>query len=297
MSGFSEGEGIVVVAATNRPDTLDEALLRPGRFDRRIEIGLPDRQARKQILSLHAANKPLCPKIELDKLAKETVYFSGAMLECLLNDAAINAARLGKETIEHGDIETAYYTAVAGQEKKERGHIQEREREVTAWHEAGHALAAKLAAPQNQIAKVSIIPSSSGAGGFCVSIPPERMYVTKKELESQIMVSFAGRCAEELRFGPEHITTGAANDIEKATQTAWQYVTRFGMGEGLLDMSRFKNDRAVLKECAALTKRLYGETLGVIKKHYAALEQLAKGLLENETLDGEAVELILSQSL
>jgi cell division protease FtsH len=293
MSGFSAEEGIVVVAATNRPDTLDEALLRPGRFDRKIEINLPDINARRQILGVHAKNKPLSGGICLDKLAKDTVFFSGAMLEGLLNDAAINAARFGRESIQPCDIETAYYTALAGPEKKDRSHIQRKEREVTAWHEAGHALAAKLVSPGNHIAKVSIIPSSGGVGGFCVSIPPERMYVTKKELESQIMVSLAGRGAEELKFGAEQVTTGAGNDIEKATQIVVQYVTRFGMGGSLLNLSQFAESAAVIKECKDLTRRLYDAVVGLLQAHFAKLETLANTLLEKETVDGEVIERIM----
>jgi cell division protease FtsH len=149
MSGFSSGEGIVVIAATNRLDTLDEALLRPGRFDRQIEIGLPDFAGREKILGLHAKNKPLAENISIASLAKQTVYFSGAMLENLLNEAAISAAKKGADEIATADIETAYYTVIAGSEKKDRSGIKERERRITAYHEAGHALAAKITAPEN----------------------------------------------------------------------------------------------------------------------------------------------------
>jgi cell division protease FtsH len=293
MSGFNEAEGIIVVAATNRPDTLDEALLRPGRFDRKIEINLPDINARKQILEVHAKNKPLSHEVSLTKLAKDTVFFSGAMLENLLNDAAINAARSGKEGISNEDIEAAYYTALAGPEKKDRSYIKDREREVTAWHEAGHALAAKLVSPENHIAKVSIIPSSGGAGGFCVNIPPERMFVTKKELEGQIMISLAGRGAEELKFGAEQVTTGAGNDIEKATQIALQYITRFGMGGSLFDLTKFMDNAEVIKECKKLTRRLYDAIMETLRVNFNGLEALAIKLLEKETLDGEMVDRIL----
>jgi len=288
MQGFSNESGVVVIAATNRPDTLDDALLRPGRFDRRVEIGLPDLPARKQIIALHAVNKPISAATDLDKLATDTVFFSGAMLEGLLNDAAINAAKRGVEAIEPEDISTAYYTALAGSEKKDRSSIREQERLVTAWHESGHALAATLLT-ENRVTKVTIIPSTGGAGGFCVNIPPERMYWTKKELEQQIMVHLAGRVAEELRFGEDGVTTGASNDIEKATQTALQYVTKFGMGEGILDRSVLKDDQNTNKECAILTERLYNETKILLQNHYYKLENLAARLLEKETLDGEEV--------
>jgi len=292
MQGFSDETGIVVIAATNRPDTLDEALLRPGRFDRRVEIGLPDLPARKQILALHAQNKPISQNTDLDKLAVDTVFFSGAMLEGLLNDAAISAAKRGGEAIEPEDITTAYYTALAGSEKKDRSSIRQQEMTVTAWHESGHALAATLLNPENRVAKVTIIPTTSGAGGFCVNIPPERMYWTKKELEQQIMVNLAGRCAEELRFGKDGVTTGASNDIEKATQTALQYVTKFGMGEGILDRAVLRDDAGTNKECAQLTQRLYNEAKDLLKRNYPALEALAAKLLEKESLDGDEVRAI-----
>jgi len=289
MQGFSDETGIVVIAATNRPDTLDEALLRPGRFDRRVEIGLPDLAARKQIIALHAENKPISSATDLDKLAVDTVFFSGAMLEGLLNDAAINAARRGTEAIEPEDITTAYYTALAGSEKKDRSGIREQERAVTAWHESGHALAATLLSPENRVAKVTIIPTTNGAGGFCVNIPAERMYWTKKELEQQIMVNLAGRCAEELRFGTEGITTGASNDIEKATQTALQYVAKFGMGEGIVDRLALKDDNGINKEVTQLTERLYNDVKILLRENYFKLEALAMQLLEKETLCGDEV--------
>ncbi|MCL2048498.1 MAG: AAA family ATPase [Defluviitaleaceae bacterium] len=288
MQGFSEGAGIVVVAATNRPDTLDEALMRPGRFDRRVEIGLPDINARKEILKLHAEGKPL-NNIDLEQLAHDTVYFSGAMLEGLLNDAAINAARRGGDDISADDINSAYYTALAGSEKKERSHIRQKEREITAWHESGHALTAILTSPENRVAKVTIIPSTSGAGGFCVNIPPERMYYTKQELREQIMVALAGRCAEQLRFGEDYVTTGASNDIEKATTTAMQYITKFGMGAGIADRTLLKDERRVAEECNELINDLYGQTLRLLEGNEGRLRALAEELLDKETLDGRRV--------
>ena len=292
MQGFSDEAGIVVIAATNRPDTLDEALMRPGRFDRRVEIGLPDLSARKQIIALHAKNKPLSTDTDLEKLAVDTVYFSGAMLEGLLNDAAINAAKRGVEAIEPDDISAAYYTALAGSEKKDRSNIRQVERVVTAWHEAGHALAATILSPENRVAKVTIIPTTSGAGGFCVNIPPERMYWTKKELEQQIMVNLAGRVAEELHFGADGVTTGASNDIEKATQTALQYVTKFGMGDGILDRTLVKDDQRTNNEVAQLTERLYQEVKALMQENYMHLKTVAEMLLERETLDGDEVREI-----
>ena len=294
MQGFSDTNGIVVVAATNRPDTLDEALMRPGRFDRRVEIGLPDKNARKQILKLHAKNKPLSPMIDLDKLAYDTVFFSGAMLEGLLNDAAIEAARSSAINIETQHITTAYYTALAGSEKKDRSNLRDKDRAITAWHEAGHALASILTNPENRVAKVTIIPSTSGAGGFCVNIPPERMYYTKQELRQQIMVSLAGRVAEELHFGADNVTTGASNDIEKATTIAMQYVSKFGMGVGIADRSILEDKRHIAQESAKLVDFIYLEIRTLLEEKYSTLRKLAEQLLIKETLDGnEVLETIL----
>ncbi|MCL2285764.1 MAG: AAA family ATPase [Firmicutes bacterium] len=289
MQGFSDTAGIVVVAATNRPDTLDEALMRPGRFDRRVEIGLPDLNARKQIIQLHAKGKPLSQSVDLDKLASDTVFFSGAMLEGLLNDAAINAARRASENIEAEDIDSAYYTALAGSEKKDRSNIREKEREVTAWHESGHAITALVTDPSNRVAKVTIIPSTGGAGGFCVNIPQERMYYTKQDLRHQIMVSLAGRAAEELHFGPDNVTTGASNDIEKTTSTAMQYVTKFGMGNGIADVLLLKDEQKAARECEELLDGLYMETVELLRNNFAALEKLAAKLLVSETVDGDEI--------
>jgi cell division protease FtsH len=203
MSGFDENEGIVVIAATNRLDVLDDALLRPGRFDRHIEIGLPDVNGRLEILKLHSRNKPMDPDLDLRKLAEETVFFSGAMLENLLNEAAIFAAKRSSGTIQKSDIDRAFYTAVAGSEKKDRSSLLEMDKRITAYHEAGHALATRLLVPENRVTKVTIIPSTKGAGGFSMNIPPDRMYHRKKDMEQQIQISLAGRAAEELIFGQD----------------------------------------------------------------------------------------------
>ncbi|HEX3023019.1 MAG TPA: ATP-dependent metallopeptidase FtsH/Yme1/Tma family protein, partial [Lachnospiraceae bacterium] len=210
MSGFYENSGIVVIGATNRLDTLDEALLRPGRFDRQIEIGLPDVNSRKKILSLHARKKPLGEDVDLESLAKSTVCFSGAMLENLLNEAAIFAANEKKPCINQAHIDKAFYTVIAGSPKVDRSYISDMEREITAYHEAGHALATTLLLPEHYISKVTIIPSVRGAGGFNLSIPKDSMFQTKRQLLANIQVLLAGRVAEELIFGKDDITTGAS---------------------------------------------------------------------------------------
>ncbi|MCL2399414.1 MAG: AAA family ATPase [Defluviitaleaceae bacterium] len=294
MSGFTENEGIVVVAATNRLDTLDDALLRPGRFDRQVEVAMPDINARRQILKLHGENKPIIANLE--KWARDTVFFSGAMLEGLINEAAILAAKEGAGHITDNDMERAYYITLAGYEKKDRTTLRQQERRLTAYHEAGHALAAKLVTPENTVAKVTIIPSSKGVGGFCVNIPPEKMYYTKQELEQQIIVHIAGRCAEELVFGSENITTGASNDIEKATRVAKRYIGQYGMCKevGLLDMRSMGRNANLIQSCKRMMDQLYNDTLQLLSDNQDKLEAIALALLEKETLDEAALDLLIA---
>ncbi|NLM12731.1 MAG: ATP-dependent metallopeptidase FtsH/Yme1/Tma family protein [Epulopiscium sp.] len=302
MSGFKDNEGIIVIAATNRLDILDEALLRPGRFDRHIEIGLPDVHGRQYILKLHGKNKPLSDNIDLDKLAKQTVYFSGAMLENLLNESAIMAAKRNAKKIEWEDIDKAFYKVIAGSEKKDRSAILQIEREVTAYHEAGHALITKLVAPKNTVSKVTIIPSTKGAGGFSMNIPPDKMYHTKKEMEAQIMISLGGRIAEELIFGEENITTGASNDIEKATQIIRDYVTKYVMSKtiGLLNMEVLFNnapqghlEEILISECSNHMERLYQETKELMIENKYFLNAIAEALLAQETINEEELDAIM----
>ena len=299
MSGFTgesnvNNESIIVIAATNRLDTLDDALLRPGRFDRQIEVAMPDTNARKQILELHSKKKPMAA--DLDKWARDTALFSGAMLETLVNEAAILAAKSDMGKITDADMEKAYYTALAGHEKKDRSCLLLQERKVTAYHEAGHALAAKLTAPENTIAKVSIIPSAKGVGGFCVSIPPEKMYYTKNELEKQIIIHIAGRCAEEIIFGKENITTGAANDIEKATKIIKRYIGEYGMNSdiGMLDMRVLHNDAAVTRACKQMMNRIYADTLQLLSDNLNKLVKIAEALLIKETLNEPELDELIS---
>ena len=298
MSGFTENEGIVVVAATNRLDILDDALLRPGRFDRQIEVAMPDVNARKQILKLHSANKPM--SVDLDKWARDTVFFSGAMLEGLVNEAAILAAKEDHGQITEADFEKAYYITLAGHEKKDRSNQRQQERRVTAYHEAGHALAAKLVSPENTVSKVTIIPSAKGVGGFCVNIPPEKMYYTKQELERQVVVHIAGRCAEEIAFGAENITTGASNDIEKATRVVKRYISQYGMSKeiGMLDMRAIGGrNAAVSTACKQMMDRLYTDTLRLLSENKNKLESIANALLEKETLNECELDYFFSSPL
>jgi len=292
MSGFSSSEGIIVIAATNRLDTLDEALLRPGRFDRHVEVALPDIGARRAILEYHAANKPLADDISLDALARKTVYFSGAMLENLLNEAAILAAKSSSELISYACVDQAFMTILAGAAKTDRSHIHEQERRITAYHEAGHALVSRLVSPETIVSKVSIIPSTKGAGGFCMNLPPEKMYYTKRDLEAQIKIALAGRASEEIIFGAENITTGASNDIEKATKICKDYIAKYAMGKahGLLNLEVFDAKSQMIDECGELLERLYSETMDDIRGSLTKLHAMTDELLAREVLEQEDVE-------
>ena len=294
MSGFNDNQGIIVIGATNRLDTLDEALLRPGRFDRQLEIGLPDVNARKKILSLYGNQKPLSDDVDINELAKSTVYFSGAMLENLMNEAAINAANDSSKVINKAHIDTAFYTVIAGSPKLDRTYITEKERKVTAYHEAGHALATTLLQPDTHISKVTIIPSVKGAGGFNLSIPKDTMYQTNSQILSSIKVLLAGRAAEELIYGENEITTGASNDIEKASTLLFNYMNKYGMDK---DMGMFSTavlddgyDNEVIKKCRTQMKELYNETLTLVKEHRELLEKITMILLEKESIDGNDIK-------
>ncbi len=294
MSGFHDNQGIIVIGATNRLDTLDEALLRPGRFDRHIEIGLPDVNARLHILSLYAKKKPLADNVDLEALAKSTVYFSGAMLENLLNEAAINAANEQGAVIRKEHIDRAFYTVIAGAPKQDRSYITELDRNITAYHEAGHALITTLLLPEHYISKVTIIPSVKGAGGFNLSIPKDTMFQNKRQLRSNIQVLLAGRIAEELIFGEENITTGASNDIQKASQLMLDYMNKFGMDEemGLFSLEIFGegHDNQLIAKCRSQMNALYGETKELMIQKLPLLEKITAELLEKESLNGEEIE-------
>ncbi|HZK34641.1 MAG TPA: ATP-dependent metallopeptidase FtsH/Yme1/Tma family protein [Bacillota bacterium] len=301
MSGFNDNEGIVVIAATNRLDTLDEALLRPGRFDRHIEIELPDIRSRRRILELHSRNKPLDKSVDLEQVAYQTVYFSGAKLEGLLNEAAIIAAKRNDGSIDMNDIDKAFYTVIAGAEKKDRSSISDSDRKVTAYHEAGHALVTRLTAPENRVTKVTIIPSTKGAGGFSMNIPPDRMYHKKVDMENAIRIALGGRAAEELVFGAENITTGGSNDIEKATGILLDMVRRFGMREksGLLNYDvLYQNGLGqghanMTEDLKCTMDQLYLEVKHLVSDNINILKAIAENLLVRETLDEKDLELIM----
>ncbi|MDN5276486.1 MAG: cell division protease FtsH [Clostridiales bacterium] len=303
MSGFKDNEGIVVIGATNRLDVLDPALLRPGRFDRHIEVGLPDVKGRYEILKLHSRGKPLSSDVDLYKVAQQTVYFSGAKLESLMNEAAILAAKRDSGYIEQSDIDKAFYIVMAGLEKKDRSTIDRFDREITAFHEAGHALVTKLIAPEHSVSRVTIIPSTKGMGGFSMNIPPDRMYYRKRDMENSIKIALAGRAAEEIVFGQDNVTTGASNDLERATEVLLDMIRRFGMGKstGLLNYDvlysngiRQVSDE-VLTQCSETMDIFYEEVKGLLIMHRDTLEAIATALLEKETLDEDALDQIIME--
>lgn len=301
MSGFKGNEGIVVIAATNRIDTLDEALLRPGRFDRQIEVGLPDVNARYKILKLHSRNKPLDKNVDLKKIAYQTVYFSGAKLENLMNESAMIAAKNNQKTIKMEHIDKAFYTVIAGEEKKDKSAISLKDKRITAYHETGHALVTKLIAPENRVTKVTIIPSTKGAGGFSMNIPPNSMYQSKEDIIKNIKISLGGRAAEEIIFGKDKITTGASNDLQKATKMALLLISRFGMEEsaGLVSYETLLGDKLgsnnfIVNKTRDLLEKLYKETLELLRDNLELLERVANYLICKETINEEELNLLIN---
>lgn len=287
MSGFGERDGVVVVAATNRLDTLDEALLRAGRFDRQIEVPLPGLAERLRILQVHARGKPLAQDVSLEALARDTALFSGAKLECLLNEAAILAAKRDAQSIESADVQHALDTLLFGMERPGASRLAH-EREVTAAHEAGHAILTAVLLPQSEIRKVSIIPTGRGAAGYSMAVPQEKLFHEKRELMHHIAVALAGREAEALLLGPERVSTGASNDIEKAALIARRMVCEWGMLPLSDEVCLFSQQQ---KDQAAQQWLSQGRLLaaGTLRAHQAAWERLTRLLMERESVDGEEV--------
>jgi len=294
MSGFSEGDGIVVLAATNRIDTLDDALLRPGRFDRRIEVPLPGPGERLKILEVHARNKPMGDDVCLNELAAETSLFSGARLESMLNEAAILAAKRGSDRIFKQDISTAMDVMLFGMERP-GGISYQQEKEQTAAHEAGHALLTALLLPESAIRKVSIIPTGNGAAGYSMAIPPEKMFYQKRELLSHIAVALAGREAEILFSGEDFLSTGAANDIEKAASLAQRMVCEWGMMPGGTEAYLFSQAG---REAAQQQWLDMGQQLaaGMLRHHMNKWRRLTRLLVQKETLGKEEIRQCLKEA-
>jgi cell division protease FtsH len=309
MDGFSKNEGIIVMAATNRADILDPALLRPGRFDRTIYVGLPDIRGREAILRVHTRNKPLDEDVDLQVVAKRTPGFTPADLENLVNEAALLTARFNLKTIPMHLIEEASIKVQAGPEKKSRV-ISDHERKLTAYHEAGHALTARLTPGTDPVHMVTIIPRGM-AGGFTAYIPDEdRNYLTKKQMENKLIVLLGGRVTEALVL--DDISTGAQNDIERATKIARSMVTHYGMSDILgpmtygtdeeevfvgRDLNRSRNyseevAAAIDKEMRTLIDTAYHKAESLIKNNMETLHRLADTLLEKETIDAREFEEI-----
>lgn len=312
MDGFGVNEGVIVIAATNRPDILDPALLRPGRFDRQVVVGRPDVKGRRQILDVHSKNKPLGSDVDLDVLAKTTAGFTGADLENLTNEAALLAARRDKKVLNMTELEESIIKVIAGPEKKTRV-ITEKERRLTAYHEAGHAIVTKLLPTQDPVHQVSIIPRGQ-AGGYTLSLPSEdKYYASKSEMIDEIIVLLGGRVAEKLVL--DDISTGASNDLERATSIATEMITRYGMSDNLgsrtfgnphsevflgRDYAQPKNysesvATLIDDEIKLIIDSCFEKCASLINENIDKLHCVAKTLLEKETIDGEEFEQLFTK--
>ena len=314
MDGFGVNEGIIVMAATNRVDILDPAILRPGRFDRKIGVGKPDVKGREEILKVHAKEKPLGDDVDLENIARTTAGFTGADLENLMNEAAIWAAKSGRTYIQQQDIQQAFIKVGIGAEKKSR-LISDKEKRITAYHEAGHALLFHLLPNVGPVHTVSIIPTGMGAAGYTMPLPEkDEMFMTKGKMLDTLMVDLGGRIAEELII--EDITTGASQDIKQATQLAKAMVTQYGMSErvGLIDYGTDEGEvfigrdlahsRGFSESMAAVideeVKRLIDEAhtkaTAIIKEHIDVLHRCAALLIEKEKIGQEEFEALFSEN-
>ena len=310
MDGFTGKDNVIVIAATNRRDILDPALLRPGRFDRQIVVGYPDIEGRHAILKVHTKNKPLAPDVDLSTIAKSTVGFTGADLENLVNEASLLAARKNKKAITMEEISEATIKVVAGPEKRSH-HKTEKENRLTAYHEAGHAVCTYYCEHQDKVQQVSIIPRGM-AGGYTMSLPEaDKSFVTKKEMEEDIITLLGGRAAEYLIL--DDISTGASNDIERATSTARKMVTRYGFSEKLGPMVYGSDHNEVFlgkdigssrdyseevaadidKEVKGLIETGYAAAIDILKRHIDQLHLLAKYLLIHEKIDRDDFEKLM----
>ena len=312
MDGFGANEGVIVIAATNRKDILDNALLRPGRFDRQVYVGAPDVKGREAILKVHARNKQFDPDVKFSDIAKTTAGFTGADLENLLNEAALLAARRNKKLISQEEIEESLLKVVMGVEKKSH-IITEHDKRLTAYHEAGHAICFEVLPTQDPVHHVTIIPRSSGAGGFTMPLPEEdQAYRTKKYMEEYIVVCLGGRVAEKLTM--EDISTGAYGDIKQATQMARAMVTSYGMSDkiGPIDYGSEGGEIFLGRDFAAgkgysevkaaeiddeihrIIETAYHQCEKLLTEHMDAMTRVAEYLIRNETMDGETFKKIFN---
>lgn len=313
MDGFSGNEGVIIIAATNRADILDHALLRPGRFDRQIYVGLPDVKGREEILKVHAKGKPIGPDVDLKTIAKGTVGFTGADLENLLNEAALLATRKQRKAITQDEIEEATIKVIAGPEKKSRV-VTEKEKKLTAFHEAGHAVTTFYRTPESPVHQISIIPRGM-AGGYTMSLPDEDVnYQTKNEMIGEITTLLGGRVAEQLVL--DDISTGASNDLEKATKIARNMVTKYGFSEKLgpvvygeqaevflgRDFTQSRNYSEQIatdidEEIKDIVEKCYVDCTNILRNHMDKLHAVAEQLMMKEKLDEEEFKAIMTSSL
>ena len=314
MDGFGVNEGIIVMAATNRVDILDPAILRPGRFDRKVFVGTPDVGGREEILKVHAKNKPLAEDVNLERVAQTTAGFTGADLENLLNEAAIRAAKEDRRFVVQEDIDKAFIKVGIGSEKKSK-IISEKEKKITAYHEAGHAILFHVLPDVGPVHTVSIIPTGQGAAGYTMPLPAkDEMFLTKSKMMQDIMVTLGGRIAEELIFGD--ITTGASSDIKHATKRARQMVTRYGMSDNIgvicydedddevfigRDLAHTKSRSELIsgeidKEVKAIIDDCYKKATDIITAHRHVLESCAQLLLEKERIGQEEFEALFNMN-
>ena len=312
MDGFGVNEGVIILAATNRPDILDPALLRPGRFDRRVVVGLPDIKGREEILKVHSRGKPLGPDVDLKDLARSTPGFTGADLENLLNESALLAARKGKKQITMEEIKEATFKVVVGPEKKSRV-MSDKEKRLTAYHEAGHAIGVKVASTTNKVDRVSIIPSGM-AGGYTAHKPEEDIsYKTKSQLMEEIIISLGGRAAEELVLG--EVSTGAYSDLKHANTIARNMITKYGMSEDLQNMyfgdendevflgksyghSQYFSEQMSAKidqEVKKIIDEAYSKIKTILTENMQRLHDVAQALLDKERLEGYEFDQIFNE--
>ena len=310
MDGFDGRKGVVILAATNRPETLDKALLRPGRFDRRIPVELPDRQGREAILRVHGKDVKMDESVDFNAIARATVGASGAELANIINEGALRAVRMGRRVVSQADLEESVETVIAGYQKK-NASVSENERRIVAYHEIGHALVAACQSNSAPVHKITIIPRTSGALGYTMQVEDgERLLMSKEEALNKIATLTGGRAAEEFMF--HSITTGASNDIEQATKLARAMVTRYGMSDqfGMVALETVTNQylggdtslacssetaKAIDDEVIATVKAQYEKAMGILRDHAAKLNELAGYLLEKETITGEEFMEILNR--
>jgi cell division protease FtsH len=310
MDGFGVNSGIIVMAATNRVDILDPAILRPGRFDRKIAVGRPDAKGRRDILEVHAKNKPLGDDVDLDTVAQTTAGFTGADLENLMNEAAIFAAKNGRKFIVQADIERSFIKVGIGAEKKSKV-ISDKEKKITAYHEAGHAILFHVLPDVGPVHTISIIPTGMGAAGYTMPLPEkDEMFNTKGKMLQQIVVGLGGRVAEEIIF--DDITTGASQDIKQSTALARAMVTKYGFSEkvGLINYGSDEDEvfigrdlahtrtygegvaTVIDEEIKRIIDECYAKARSIINEHKAILDKCAEILIEKEKITREEFEAL-----